>query len=128
MMSMGDWMKLFKAIDWKNPYTSLLSTQTGSKSTEKSKSKTEILRVEYPDGTVIQHTKAIDTFVEVIENSYPDLIHELNILHANVNLVTKEHSEEYASAQREISDGWLVFTNINTRKKREDLIKISNEL
>lgn len=28
----------------------------------------------------------------------------------------------------EIIDGWLVFTNINTRKKREDLIKISNEL
>ena len=56
------------------------------------------------------------------------MIHELNILHANVNLVTKEPSEQYSFAQREIADGWLVFTNINTRKKREDLIKISNEL
>ena len=74
MMSMGDWMKLFKAIDWENPYT-VLASHSENRSTEKGKSKTEILRVEYPDGTVIQHTKAIDTFVEVIENSYPDLIH-----------------------------------------------------
>ena len=125
-MDMGDWMKLFKAIDWENPYVSSCPTPTSD--TDKTRSKTEILRVEYPDGRIIQHPKAIDTFVEVIENSYPDLIHELNILHANVNLVTKERSEQYAPAQKEIMDGWLVFTNINTRKKREDLLKISEEL
>ena len=126
-MDMGEWMKLFKAIDWNNPYVSL-SPSKGNKPTERTKSKTEILRVEYPDGRVVQYPKAIDTFVEVIENNYPDLIHELNILHASVNLVTKERSLQYASAQREIAGGWLVFTNINTRRKREDLIKISNEL
>lgn len=126
-MDMGEWMRLFKAIDWNNPYV-LLSLTKENKHTERAKSKTEILRVEYPDGRVVQYQKAIDTFVEVIENNYPDLIHELNILHANVNLVTKERSQRYASAQREIADGWLVFTNINTRRKRDDLIKISNEL
>ena len=126
-MDMSDWMKLFKAIDWNNPYVSL-STSKENKSTEKTKSKTEILRVEYPDGQVVQYQKSIDTFVEVIENNYPDLIHELNIMHANVNLVTKERSQQYSSAQREIEGGWLVFTNISTRKKREDLIKISDEL
>lgn len=126
-MDMGEWMRLFKAIDWNNPYVSLSPTKE-NKPTERTKSKTEILRVEYPDGRVVQYQKAVDTFVEVIENNYPDLIHELNILHANVNLVTKERSHQYASAQREIADGWLVFTNINTRRKRDDLIKISNEL
>lgn len=126
-MDMAEWMMLFNAIDWNNPYTSLSPTNE-NKPTEGTKSKTDILRVEYPDGRVVQHQKAIDTFIEVIENNYPDLIHELNILHANVNLVTKEHSQQYASAQREIADGWLVFTNINTRKKREDLLKISEEL
>lgn len=95
---------------------------------DKKKEKSELLRVTFPNGKVIQHKKVVDTFLEVIENNYPDLIHELNILHANVNLVTKERSEQYSFAQREIIDGWLVFTNINTRKKREDLIKISNEL
>lgn len=104
------------------------STNNDATSTEKTRSKTEILRVEYPDGTVIQHPKATDTFVEVIANSYPDLIHELNIVHANVNIVSREYSDQYASAQREISGGWLVFTNTNTRRKREDLIKISEEL
>lgn len=125
-MDMGDWMKLFKAINWEHPYVS--SCPVSTTDTDKTRSKTEILRVEYPDGRIIQYPKTIDTFVEVIENSYPDLIHELNILHANVNLVTKERSEQYASAQKEIADGWLVFTNINTRKKREDLLKISEEL
>lgn len=126
-MDMGEWMRLFKAIDWNNPHVSLSPTKE-KKNTERTKSKTEILRVEYPDGRVVQYQKAVDTFVEVIENNYPDLIHELNILHANVNLVTKERSQQYAFAQREIADGWLVFTNINTRRKKEDLIKISHEL
>ena len=126
-MDMGEWMRLFKAIDWNNPYVSLSPTKE-NKPTERTKSKTEILRVEYPNGRVVQCQKAVDTFIEVIESSYPDLIHELNILHANVNLVTKERSQQYAYAQREIGDGWLVFTNINTRRKRDDLIKISNEL
>jgi len=126
-MDMSEWMKLFKAIDWDNPYISLHSNTLKS-TVEKAKSKTEILRVEYPNGKIIQYPKAIDTFIEIIENNYPDLIHELNIFHANVNLVTKVRSEQYASAQREISDGWLVFTNINTRRKRDDLIKISEEL
>ena len=126
-MDMGDWMKLFKAINWENTHTPSSSTSTHYES-YKTKNKTEILRVEYPDGRIIQHPKAIDTFVEVIENNYPDLIHELNILHANVNLVTKKRSKQYASVQKQIIDGWLVFTNINTRRKREDLLKISEEL
>ena len=42
--------------------------------------------------------------------------------------MTRELSEQYAPAQKEITDGWLVFTNINTRRKREDLLKISEEL
>lgn len=126
-MDMSEWMRLFKAIDWADPYCTKQS-KVLSDVPIRTKSKTEILRVEYPDGRVVQYPKAIDTFIEVIENNYPDLIHELNILHANVNLVTKERSEQYASAQHEIVDGWLVFTNINTRKKREDLIRISNEL
>lgn len=103
-------------------------TKNEAASTEKTRAKTEILRVEYPNGYVVQHPKATDTFVGVIENSYPDLIHELNIVHANVNIVSREYSDQYASAQREISGGWLVFTNTNTRRKREDLIKISEEL
>lgn len=97
-------------------------------SSEHQKSKTEILRVEFPDGRVIQHKKVVNTFVEVIENNFPDLIHELDIQHAGINLVTKERSEQHASSQREIVDGWYVFTNISTRKKREDLLRISNEL
>lgn len=122
-MDMGDWMRLFNAIDWTNPYynpNSLMQSKT--------KSRKEILRVEYPDGRVVQYPKAIDTYIEIIENNFPDLIHELKIVHAGINIVSKELSEQYASTQHMIKGGWYVFTNSNTRKKRLDLLKISEEL
>lgn len=108
---------------------SLLKIESNIKSGNgQQKAKTEILRVEYPDGRIIQHRKVVNTFIEVIEDNYPDLIHELNIRHAGINLVTKEYNKKYAPFQRKITDNWLVFTNINTRNKRNDLIKISDEL
>ena len=54
-MDMGDWMKLFKAIDWENPYVS--SSPTPTSDTDRTRSKTEILRVEYPDGRIIHHPR-----------------------------------------------------------------------
>ena len=46
-MNMEEWMKLFNAIDWNNPYVSLSPTKE-NKPKERTKSKAEILRVEYP--------------------------------------------------------------------------------
>lgn len=94
----------------------------------RTRSNTETLRVEFPDGRVIQHPKASDTYIEVIKTCHPDLIHELNIVHAGINIVSKEYDDKYAKAQHEIGDGWLVFTNTPTRKKKEDLVRISEEL
>lgn len=94
----------------------------------RTRSNTETLRVEFPDGRVIQYPRASDTYIEVIKTSYPDLIHELNIVHAGINIVSKEYDDKYAKAQHEIEGGWLVFTNTPTRKKKEDLIRISEEL
>lgn len=94
----------------------------------RTRSNTETLRVEYPDGKVIQYPRASDTYIEVIKTCNPSFIHELNIVHAGINIVSKEYDDKYAKAQHEIGDGWLVFTNTPTRKKKDDLIRISEEL
>jgi hypothetical protein len=65
--------------------------------------------------------------VEVIKKSDPDLINEMNIKLANVNLVSKTVNEKYAFCQKEIQDGWYVMTLCSTDKKQEILQKISNE-
>ncbi len=125
-MQFSDWVKLLNAINWEDPYVKPVHKTTTE--TAKSKSKTVTLRVIYPDGRVVQHPKATDTYVMVIEDNCPELINELGIIHAGVNIVQRELDSKYEGAQREISEGWYVFTNTNTPKKRLDLIQISDAL
>lgn len=125
-MQFSDWVKLLNAIDWEDPYVKPVHKATSD--TGKSKGKTVTLRVIYPNGKVVQHPKATDTYVMVIEENCPDLINELGIIHAGVNIVQRELDSKYEGAQREISGGWYVFTNTNTPKKRLDLLQISDAL
>ncbi len=115
---------LFRAIDWKHPYTEISELTSGPKR----KSKDVTLRVTYPDGRIIQHRQAALTYVEVIENSFPELINEIKILHAGVNIVSKEIDPRYKSSQKPIKDGWYVMTNSSSARKKEDLERISDEL
>lgn len=125
-MQFSDWVKLLNTINWEAPYVKpVYKTNT---ETTKSKTKTVTLRVIYPDGRVIQHPKATDTYITVIEENCPDLINELGIVHAGVNIVQKELDSKYDGAQRKISGEWYVFTNTSTPKKRLDLIQISDAL
>ena len=95
---------------------------------QKTKGKSEVLRVEFPNGKVVQCNRATDTYVEVIEYAGPSAVNALGITHAGVNIVADSYDTQYASAQRKISDGWLVFTNTSTRQKHQDLLLISEKL
>ncbi len=126
-MELSDWGTLFNKIDWNNPYVKL-EQDDNSQLQEPRRKKNSILRVEFPDGRVIQHSTAADTLAEVINTHYPDLIAEIGIIHANVPLVSKELDAKYSDYQKPIDDGWYVFTNTRTEKKRDDLLRISQEL
>lgn len=117
-------VELLKAIDWKHPYTEISELSTGPKR----KTKNVTLRVTYPDGRIIQHRKAALTYIEVIENSFPDLINEINILHAGVNIVSKELDPRYKGSQKPIKGGWYVMTNSSSAQKKEDLERISDDM
>ncbi len=126
-MEFSAWGKLFRQIDWSNPYVQLNHEHTAVLQ-ESQRKKKSLLRVEFPDGRIIQHPVAADTFAQVIDEHYPELIDEIGIVHAGVPLVSKTLDKKYADYQKPIGDGWYVFTNIRTEKKQEDLQKISDSL
>lgn len=120
-----DWIRLALAINWDQPYASL---NENTPEPERKRQKTHTLKVTYPDGRIIQHRQAAKTYIEVIQENFPDLIHLIGIVHADVNIVSDTLDPQYHDHQHEIPGGWYVFTNSRTDVKRDDLIRISEEL
>ena len=120
-----DWIHLLRGIDWNNPYATH-SPSTNER--QKKKSKTHTLKVTFPDGRILQHRQAKLTYVEVIKDNYPELISLMGIVHAGVNIVSDKLDAKYHDSQQEIEGGWYVMTNTTTEVKRDDLIRISDEL
>ena len=134
-MSLADWGKLLNAIDWSDPYVRKDTTVKNpmEKTTFVSidppkRSKTHILRVEFPDGTVFQDRNVSETYAKAIKKIDPDLVSLLEISHAGVDIVSKELDTKYAQYQKPIGDGWYVMTNSSTNAKYSDLQIISDEL
>lgn len=134
-MSLADWGKLLNVIDWSDPYVRRGTTCQGSigKTIPVSidppkRSKTHILRVEFPDGTVFQDRNVSETYAKAIKKIDPDLVSLLEISHAGVDIVSKELDTKYAQYQKPIGDGWYVMTNSSTNAKYSDLQTISDEL
>ena len=124
-MEFSDWGRLFKQINWSNPYAPI-RTHTSS-DTQSRKTKSAILRVVTPTGKVIEHSNITTTYCEVIEEIGPEEVSILDIKHANVNIVSRTLDSKYAIYQRPIGDGWYVMTNSSTQTKYQDLIKICQE-
>ena len=92
------------------------------------RSKTHILRVEFPDGTVLQDKNVSETYARAIKLIDPDLVALVNLSHAGVGVVSKTLDSRYAQYQKPIGDGWYVMTNSSTNTKCNDLQTISDEL
>lgn len=123
-MQLKDWGRLFNGIEWDKCNEDGIipeEIKTGKK-------KSHILRVTFPDGFVIEDRNVSKTFVKTIEMCTPDLVKELNIVLAGVDLVSDKVSEQYGRAQHQINDGSYVMTHMSTEKKREILQYISNSL
>ncbi len=126
-MQLHQWSKLMNDINWKNPYVhGGLKEKHGRD--QKFPKKKAVLKVEYPDGRTLCCDSSSDTYVQIIKENYPDLINELGIKHAGVNIVSKELDKKYKGYQRLIDGGWYVMLNSNTEYKKKDLEQISKEL
>lgn len=97
--------------------------------TKQVKNPTKGLRVTFPDGTVIWHRQAIDTFIETLRKIGLSRIPQVGITHMDYNLVGKKKRPLVPGRiwQHEC-DGWLIYSNISNQTKIEHLKQISKAL
>ena len=89
---------------------------------------TQGMRVTFPDGTVIWHRAAIDTFIDALRKIGLEHIPKVGILHGNgFNLVSRDKRPPVPGRiwQHEC-DGWYIYSNISNSTKKEDLQRISD--
>jgi len=90
----------------------------------------ERLRVTFPDGTVLCDRSAAITFSQTIEKIGAERVAALNLEYCKTPLLSHEYStnKPYKAAQREISGGWLLFTQGSSTTKQLLLLNISKRL
>lgn len=87
-----------------------------------------VLRVTFPDGTVIADKKAKITFAEVIKRIGLLKVRNLGISFCHVPIVSNTLDKKYGQAQIPVGDGLYVMTHSSTHDKKKQLDKISQVL
>lgn len=88
---------------------------------------TKGMRVTFPDGTVIWHRAAIDTFIDALRKIGLERIPQVGITHTGFNLVGKEkRPPEPGRIWQHECDGWYIYSNISNSTKASDLKTISD--
>lgn len=96
--------------------------------TLRKRAKQQTLRVEYPDGKVLQNNNGTNTYLEVIKESFPDLILGMEFSSPVIGRGKLPDFPSHPRAQTQIEGGYYVSTNFSTKDKAEILKKISDEL
>jgi len=87
-----------------------------------------VLRVTFPDGTIIADKKAKITFAETIKRIGLMKVRNLGISFCHVPIVSNTLDKKYGQAQIPVGDGLYVMTHSSTHDKKKQLDKISQEL
>ena len=87
-----------------------------------------ILRVTFPDGTVIEDSKAKITFTKTIQKIGLMRVRNLGIAFCGVPIVSNTLDKKYGRAQVPVEGGLYVMTHSSTHDKKKQLDKIAKEL
>ncbi len=110
---------VINTVDNKRPYR---RSTDESESGRRTRTKVGTLRVTYPDGRVIEHNKASQTLVDVVESIGFENVEKLKWTVTSQPFVSKER---HPHRQQE-RDGWYITTHSSTpfkKKQIEDLSK-----
>jgi len=118
-MDLKDWSKLFDDLSSNNHVYTPISKFHSTK---------KILRVEFPNGTIIQEKHASETLVKVIKLVGPDKVRNLNILNNCDNLITDTINPLYNRSYKPLENGLFICTCSNTNKKAQQIDEISQTL
>ena len=89
---------------------------------------TKGLRVQFPDGTMICRTTAIETLKASLRRIGLQRVHDLNIQHSGYNLVSKQKRPTDGQIWQHELDGWYIYSNTTNLVKINDLRFISDKL
>ena len=87
-----------------------------------------ILRVTFPDGAVIEDSKAKITFTKTIQKIGLMRVRNLGIAFCGVPIVSNTLDKKYGRAQVLVEGGLYVMTHSSTHDKKKQLDKIAKEL
>ena len=87
-----------------------------------------VLRVTFPDGTVIEDKKAKMTFTKTIQKLGLMRVRNLGITFCGVPIVSNTLDKKYGKAQVPVEGGLYVMTHSSTHDKKKMLDKISTRL
>lgn len=86
------------------------------------------LRVIMPDGRVITHAKAKDTFIEAILTIGIERVRQLRLKFCKIPIISNTRDKKYGRAQHDVGNGWLILTHSSTAAKKKMLDKIAKAL
>ena len=89
---------------------------------------TKGLRVQFPDGTIICHTTAINTFKDVLRRIGLQRVHDLNITYSGYNIVSRVKRPSDGHVWQHELDGWYIYSNTQNFQKIKHLRYISDKL
>ena len=87
-----------------------------------------VLRVTFPDGTVIEDKKAKMTFTKTIQKIGLMRVRNLGITFCGVPIVSNTPDKKYGKTQVPVEGGLYVMTHSSTHDKKKMLDKISTRL
>jgi hypothetical protein len=87
-----------------------------------------ILRVEYPNGRVVENKNVLETLIDVISYAGIERVRGLGIIINNVNLVSSSRIPKYKNSQKSVGNGMYVMTCCDTNKKKKIIEHISDAL
>ena len=86
------------------------------------------LRVTLPDGRVLAHAKAKDTFIEALLSIGIERIRPLGVKFCRIPIISNTRDKKYGKAQHDVGNGWLILTHSSTADKKKMLDKIAKAL
>ncbi len=124
-MEFKNWSELFDQINWERPYYT-----PEDESNKEGKQKTKILRVTFPDGSIVQEKKVSNTLVSVVKYAGAKEVQNLNINTCGNNMIVSEPdiNPRYAIATKPVENNLYVNTCSDTPTKYEIINKISEDL
>ena len=92
------------------------------------KSRRKGLVIEYPNGEILQMSKASDTLTEFIRRVGYQKVRALGISIDRTNLVSNTIDKKYEANQHQVASGWFVNTHSNGETKVRQIQRISDAL